>query len=330
MIDTSKGRYWDLPWSLVDGCAPCSPGCDHCWAAAMAKRFNPDVTLQLLWIDKETGKPMPPAFNRKIITRPDRLSIPLKRRKPTVYAVWNDWLHESVPYEFIAQMLDMACDVRCEHHTFLFLTKRPQRWEEFNFWYGENWPGDTASCVALDVIGKLPRNIFFGLTVCNQQEANEKIPIFLQVPGKKFLSIEPCLGPVWISGGLITGAGKYVGDAISRIDAVILGGETGPGARPLHPDWVRSVRDQCAAAGVPFFFKRRGEWSPEEPLKYCKLSGKRWSHESVSWARDGSIYNPLNPPPDHFPSVTVYRVGRNAAGRLLDGRTHDELPWVKP
>jgi protein gp37 len=83
MINISKGRYWDLPWSLVDGCTPCSPGCDHCWSAGMAHRF---YRQHLTTCD---GK-----FNGHVAVRPERLDIPLKRRKPTVYAVWNDLFWE--------------------------------------------------------------------------------------------------------------------------------------------------------------------------------------------------------------------------------------------
>ena len=335
MIDISKGRYWDKPWSLIDGCTPCSPGCEHCWAAGMAHRF-----LHPMGGTTNVGG----QFTGRIKTHPERLYLPWeKHRKPKTWAIWNDLAHESVPVEFIDQAFAiMGCleEPDMSDHTFLFLTKRPKQMLQ----YAEYRGGTSMSW---------PPNVWSGLTICNQQGADKKIPIFLQVPGKKFLSIEPMLGPIkftWHLGGAICSCArsfKKLGMPsmepdfsnhpncpecgaprhISRVDAVILGGETGPGARPMHPDWVRSVRDQCAAAGVPFFFKGWGEWSPEKPLKYCKLSGKRWSHESVSWARDGSEYNPLNPPPDHFPSVTVYRVGRRAAGRLLKGRTHDDLPW---
>jgi protein gp37 len=335
MIDISKGRYWDLPWQLVDGCTPCSPGCDHCWSARMAHRFREDLTEDFVSEGRTAAY-----FNGKIIIHSDRLSIPLKRRKPTVYNLWNDLFHETVPDELQREGFEvMRCEATgqyCHDHTFLVLTKRPQAMANFITRLKADKGPDF-------IRWPLPW-VYLGLTVCNQQEADEKIPVFLQVPGKKFLSLEPMLGVVELMSYLnctmppdadfpwhqpmdklnAWAKGK------SLIAAVILGGETGPGARPIHPDWVRSVRDQCAAAGVPFFFKAWGEWSPEIPQKYCKLSGKRWSHASVSWAREGSIYNPLNPPPDHFPSVTVYRVGRKTAGRLLDGRTHDDLPWVKP
>ena len=283
MIDISKGKFWDKPWSLVDGCTPCSPGCEHCWAAAMERRFG--------HLAEKVGN-NPPRFTGVINTNSERLSIPLKRRKPTVYAVWNDLFHEAVPGDFInhAWMTMRNAD----KHTFLILTKRPEKmlsWTKISALY-KTWPIDEI----------WPENVYLGLTVCNQQEADEKIPVFLQVPGKKFLSIEPMLGAIELRhlfnycpehdfpGGFCL---QRRHDGVQWIDAVILGGETGPGTRPLHPDWVRSVRDQCAAAAVPFFLKSLGEWSLRGNMK----TGCEYIH-----SKDG---------------------------RLLDGRTHDDLPWRK-
>jgi protein gp37 len=255
-INLETGRYWDLPWSLVSGCTRCSPGCDNCWALAMERRFRKPVEMDYSYLVADTP----------IQLHPERLSAPLKRKKPTVYAIWNDLHHKDVRESFQEQVYNVI--ESCNQHTFLILTKRPYGMFKFIEWYTENGK-------------KIPDNIWHGLTVVNQQEADEKIPIFLQVPGKKFLSIEPCLEEInvqWTrdiedySGGVWQIKRIPIG-----IDAVILGGETGPGARPMHPDWARSVRNQCEQAGVPFFLK----------------------HVSKE------------------------------AGRILDGRTHNNLPWVK-
>jgi len=248
MIDISKGRYWDKPWSLVSGCTPCSPGCDHCWSASMARRFesrswvcsNDDGTPVLL-TDRQ-GR-----FTGRIEIHPERLSIPLKRRKPTVYAVWNDLFHEAVPDTFIGRALSAA--IGEYRHTFIVLTKRAERMASLmSRFYADAGEKELRRAV----------NVWSGLTVCNQQEADEKIPIFFRVPGKKFLSIEPMLGPINLN-NVFWNQNEPGRAKPSRwpnpISSVILGGETGPGARPMHPDWVRSVRDQCAAAGVPFFLK---------------------------------------------------------------------------
>jgi protein gp37 len=275
MIDILKGRYWDKPWSLIDGCSPCSPGCDHCWSAAIAHHYRrgvhyPDgrVDMSIPNYTDAAGK-----FDGRIKTNPDRLSIPLKRRKPTVYAIWNDAFHLSVPFPYLDELHKITAET-IGRHTYLILTKRPERMRLY-YQGRAHWENEP--------------NIFKGLTVCNQAEANEKIPVFLQVPGKKFLSIEPCLGLVDLFSLLdkIMPCNLQPSRWLAKnINAVVLGGETGPGARPMHRDWVRSVRDQCAAACVPFYFKG---WGKHIPVRQA-----------------GSVL---------------------MIGRELDRRTHDDLPW---
>jgi len=311
MIDISKGRYWDLPWSLVDGCTPCSPGCEHCWALTMENRFRKcpgcGCTLKRCQGWKAGGHTACcPDCNgdhhSKVNPRPDHFvgkNSPLSIRKPTVFAVWNDLFHEAVPDGFINRAFDVMD--QCVRHRFLVLTKRPERMASMWHLWNPTMP-----------------HVFAGLSVCNQPEADSKIVEFLKVPGKKFLSIEPMLGAIEVSKYLNFRWRPTAGIMLDepqfepRIDAVILGGETGPGARPLHLDWVRSVRDQCSAAGVPFFFKQWGEWAPPSQVP----------DDVIMPMRDaGAGFDP--------DSGTPRRFSRKAAGRLLDGRTHDELPWVK-
>ncbi|MFH1628375.1 MAG: DUF5131 family protein [Pseudomonadota bacterium] len=241
MIDISKGRYWDLPLSWVDGCTPCSPGCEHCWTLAMEKRFRFKDSRH--WDGSRV-------HDMSIQTHPERLSIPLKRRKPTVYAIWNDFWHESVPDDFQYKAIEVMAG--CNQHTFLVLTKRPNiatKYFEDN--KSEYWDAPYP-------------NIFWGLTICNQQEADEKIPIFLRVPGKKFLSIEPMLGKIDISEYINLHWKPTAGIDLDspqfepRANAVILGGETSgnrPG-REMKIEWAENVADQCEAARVPLFVKQ--------------------------------------------------------------------------
>lgn len=289
MIDIEKGRYWDEGIELVSGCSPCSPGCEHCWSAAQAHRFyregEPGHESGIFTDDR--GR-----FNGDIMTHPERLKR-FNTRKPKVFSLWNDLFHDDVPDSFIERALSTAIG---EHrHTFLVLTKRAARMASLmSRFYADAGEKELRHAI----------NVWCGLTVCNQQEADEKIPIFLLVPGKKFLSIEPMLGPINLMDlprpfefhQSPYGWPQYLK---RKIDAVILGGETGPGARPMNPDWVRSVRDQCAAAGVPFFFKSWGayglNWMNDDN---GKIEGSEWM--------DKGIKKP---------------------GRLLDGRTHDALPW---
>lgn len=309
-MDISKGRYWDKPWSLVDGCTPCSPGCEHCWSAAMTYRFKKEPVGILT-----EGKA--PRFTGYIQTHPDRLSIPLRTRKPTVFAIWNDWAHEAVTIDFQKAMLHVA--MAEPQHTLLALTKRPQNAALF-FEATEINP---------------PQNWWTGCTVCNQQEADEKVPELLKVPGNKWLSIEPMLGPISLLRWLPIPSCSPA-EAGVTFGLVILGGETGPGARPMHPDWVRSVRDQCRAAGVAFYFKQWGEWLP--------TNREEW--DSWKFPHQGYIAKDL--PPGHLPGpcdangcwgpekleaagcAYVTKVGHKTAGRLLEGKEHNELPWRKP
>lgn len=272
-IDT--GKYWDKAWSLVSGCTPCSPGCDHCWSTKMTYRFeHHDIFLPRQLTNSERQ------FSGRISIHPEHLDIPLKRKKPTVWAIWNDLFHEDVPFEFIEDAFEV---MRHDSfgHIFLVLTKRPKR--ILDYW---DWRQEVLLNPSVHMAW--PENVWLDVTVCNQEEADEKIPLLLQIPAAvRWVSIEPMLGPIhfglrqeWPNKPILSN------NARSTIDWLVLGGETGPGARPMHPDWVRSVRDQCQAAGVPFFFKN---WGARPPLKLRKLN----------------------------------------YGRLLDGRTWNELPEVK-
>ena len=154
------------------------------------------------------------------------------------------------------------------------------------------------------------KNIWLGVTVCNQAEADEKIPILLQIPAAvRWISVEPLIDSVDLNVEWGQGVGELALES-GLIKWVVLGGETGPGARPMNPDWAISARDECQTGGVPFFFKGWGEWFPliaaDEASQYPHTTMHEW--------QDG---------------IRSVRVGRKAAGRFLDGREWNELPEVK-
>ena len=167
--------------------------------------------------------------------------------------------------------------------------------------------------VAGNGLGYLPENVWLGISICNQEEADRDIPKLLQVPAAvRFLSMEPLLGSVCLEDYDTTHAG---------IDWVIVGGESGPHARPMHPDWARSLRDQCAAAGVQFLFKQWGEWVPGEILADHDIT------ESLRICRE--VQRGRTDVTHFFDDMQVVaRIGKKSAGRLLDGRTFDEFPPV--
>jgi protein gp37 len=208
----SGGKYWQEGITLVSGCTRISEGCRSCWALAMEQRFKPE-------------------FKGQVQCHPDRLAR-FNTRTPKVFSIWNDLMHESVPDSFIGGVWSKMLEF--PRHTFLILTKRPTRMAELTKrFYDEIDAKSLRQAV----------NIWHGLTVVNQQEADEKIPVFLQVPGKKFICHEPALEPIMYGKGL------------ALIDGLISGAETGAGARNSYPDTFRTDREQCKVHGAKFFLK---------------------------------------------------------------------------
>lgn len=254
-------KYWDKSITLVEGCTPVSEGCQNCWSADIYNRFRGyQGQHELTYKGKWTGK---------IHTRPDRLPELLKGRKPRVIQIWNDLLHKSVDIYFINRTLDaMVTGGKLCDHQYLILTKRADRLSSICDWWftHEN---------AMD---KIPDNIWTGVTTENQRTADERIPYLLQVPGKRWLSVEPLLSEVNLTRysymrfgrkcSSCTGTGYYhdnfktpcpdcktTGINPKGIDQVIVGCETGPHARPCKVEWIQSIVDQCKYAGVPCFVK---------------------------------------------------------------------------
>lgn len=306
----SKIEWTDATWSPVTGCTPISAGCQNCYAARMAKRLA-----------GRCGYPADEPF--RVTFHPERLDEPLHWRKPRrVFVVsMGDLFHKDVPFGWTTHVFDAIRD--CQKHTFQILTKRPERMEEFFNGRG-GWR-----------YGPPPYNVWLGVTVENQDTADERIPLLLRCPAKvRFLSCEPLLGPVairvtrhhdhpsgdptlwWetydypLSGFCSTKQGGWTDPNYPRIHWVIAGGESGPNARPSHPDWFRSLRDQCAAAGVPYFFKQWGAWLPEQAIG----SDEEFRRITKSCP---SMYEGKQ---------RWYRTGKTAAGCLLAGREHKEFP----
>lgn len=218
-----SGKYWDRAWSLIDGCTPVSAGCDNCWAAGMQHRFRAGELTDPKgdWVGK-------------VVPRYDRLDIPSRTKRPTVFSVWNDLMHPDVPDGFIYKAFDAMCENR--QHTYLILTKRPKR---MLYWAGEYM---NKYCV-----DAFPCHIWFGISAENQAALDERLPHLLWVPGKRFLSLEPLLEAIDLTGEL--------GD----IDSVIVGAETGSHKRECKPEWINSIVAQCKEAGIPVWVKAAPE-----------------------------------------------------------------------
>jgi protein gp37 len=237
----------------------------------------------------------------RVTVHQDKLEEPYKWIKPSKVFICSmgDLFHNDVGICTLQAITRVVRD--SGKHTFMILTKRPKNMLN----YFSEW--DLA-----------PDNLLLGISVEDQKTADERIPILLQIPAAKhFISVEPMLGPI-----------EYMTPVWMTLDWIICGGETGPGARPMHPDWVRSLRDQCQEAGAPFFFKSWGEWAhernlgiviledPEEPKRLIQYGIDQISHP-VPMHTEGYQW------PDGSWSV---RVGKKNAGHLLDGKEHREVP----
>ncbi len=315
-MSKSKIEWTDRTWNPVTGCTKISEGCRNCYAERMSKR-----------IAGRAGYPKDEPF--KVTLHEGRLEEPLRWTKPSKIFVCSmgDLFHEDVLGEFILKVFDVMH--QCPQHTFQVLTKRPENMNDF-----------ISEMVESGLWGEIPGHILLGVTAENQEQADKRIPVLLQIPAaKRFVSVEPMLGPVelnyefnqWLGeerevdcGGCsatpVRGQPYCPGHDAGGIDWVICGGESGPGARPMHPDWVRDLRDQCQEAGVPFLFKQWGEWFPRDQWEHnpeLVLPDDEFAYHNGAKTH---VFKNLN---NHFP---VHKVGKKKAGRLLDGKVWDEYP----
>jgi protein gp37 len=352
------GIQWtDSSWNPIGGCSIKSPGCRECYAQDLAGTRLINHPLYKGTTDLVKGKPV---FNGTMTAVPDgdpRWTWPLKWRgaknpvmgpgMPSLIFVgdMSDLFHENRPVEQIDKVF--AVMALCPQHTFQILTKRPERMRAY---LSDPDRGNRVHFIVCGPISDLVSddisdranlamlnneilpNVWCGASVERQQEADERIPLLLQTPSAvRFVSLEPLLGPVDLT---ISRTDRYpLGLNVLRknadgtkLDWVIAGGESGPSARPMHPDWARSLRDQCAAAGVPFFFKQWGEFVPSSEQQWIDDDG---SHRHMLVAPDGrhgdTVADLVTQPKG---TAWTRRVGKNAAGRLLDGVEHNAMPEI--
>lgn len=235
--------WCDCTVNPIVGCTKCSHGCENCYAERFAARLakNPATAKKYAGVVDERGR-----WTGKV-SEPDWTCFARLPKAPRRVFVGSmtDFFYE----KGLSNLGALFCTMdSMPQHTFLLLTKRPEQMRCFQEAF-------------VHVSRGIPRNIWLGVTICNQEEAIDKIPTLLDTPAsKRFLSVEPMLGPVDLTRFL------------PGLDWVICGGETGNGARPMHPDWVRSLRDQCVEAGVPFYFKGWGCTKKTPAL----LDGREW------------------------------------------------------
>ncbi len=289
MGDT-KIEWAEKTWSPVTGCTKVSEGCQHCYAERMSKRLR-----------GRYGYPQDQPF--WVTLHEDRLEQPLHWRKPRmVFACsMGDLFHEDVPDTFIADVWTTM--MNASWHQFLVLTKRPQRMETWlrecsPLWQPANLP---------DI--PLP-NVGLGVSVEDNAHLDRLEVLIKTAAAMRFVSFEPLLGPV--------DASLY----LPGLDWIIVGGESGPKARPMRPDWVRGLRDQAVEASVPFLFKQWGAFVGGAATEMLEQDGEQVPGWCLYQNHDWSTCCDK----DWGNGVVSMRVGKKKAGRLLDGRTWDESP----
>jgi protein gp37 len=311
MGETTAIEWTGSTWNPWQGCPKVSAGCRFCYMYREKKRYGQDPTTVV--------RSKPPTFR-----------APLKWKDPGFVFVcsWSDFFVAAAD----AWRPD-AWDIirRCRHLTFQIPTKRPER---------------IASCLPPDWGSGYP-NVWLLASVEDQDAANARIPHLLNVPAAVHgLSIEPLLGPVNLARIEAPSAGGYLLNALAGelrghdgqpsrfapkiryapLRWVIVGGESGPFARPMHPDWARFLRNQATSAGIPFFFKQWGEWKPTGRWSVIRPRGSAGKVETWEGPPPVTVAIPSNAADDAGDVEVLERVGKKAAGAELDGSTWKQMP----
>ena len=249
MSDRSAIEWTDATWNPVRGCTKVSPGCKHCYAETFAERFR-----------GVPGHPFGQGFDLRLI--PEKLEQPLAWRSPRRIFVnsMSDLFHEGIPDAYIVQVGRVM--QAASQHTFQVLTKRAERLRSM-------------LAGALSSVARAP-HIWWGVSVEDRQYGLPRVELLRSAPAAvRFLSIEP----------LLEDLGAF---DVAGIDWVIVGGESGPGARPMHPDWVRGIRRACRRARVPFFFK---QWGGAQKRRHGRmLDGRTWDEFPLGVERNAVVH----------------------------------------
>jgi len=242
MSDHSTIEWTEATWNPVTGCDRVSTGCDNCYALALAARLKAMGSPKY----QRDGDPRTSGPGFGVTLHPDELAVPRRWRRPRLVFVnsMSDLFHPRIPVEFIAEVFAVMADT--PQHTYQVLTKRPKR----------------ARSVLRYLNMPMLANVWVGVSV-EDDEQTERVPVLREAPAVvHFLSCEPLLAPL-------------PSLDLAGIDWVIVGGESGPDARPMREEWVIDIRDKCLRTGIPFFFKQWGGRTPKAGGR--NLAGRTWN-----------------------------------------------------
>lgn len=314
----SKIEWTQETWNPIVGCSVVSPGCTNCYAMRHAAR------LARMGQERYAGLTVPtkagPVWTGEVRTVAKALLKPLYTGKPTTIFVnsMSDLFHPRIMDHEVDQVF--AVMLLTPEHVYQVLTKRS---DQMRAYISDPATFDRVVTAARRIKAETGRghtasfdwpanHIWLGVSAEDARRWDDRVPDLRATPASvRFVSVEPMLGPIWAD--------------MAGLDWIIVGGESGKGSRPMHADWARSIRDQCATAGVPFFFKQHGDWIDEQlaTAQHCAPGSSMFD-----------VYGRPTGPRWHFYDAddvlggAAIRIGKKAAGRLLDGVTHDAMPDV--
>ncbi|CAN7794600.1 phage Gp37/Gp68 family protein [Paraburkholderia hospita] len=296
-------EWTDMTWSPWEGCQKVGPGCDHCYAESMnrwlrrGENWGPGA-VRRIYSDDHWVKPL--RWNAAAASTGQHLKV-----FPSICDPFDNAAPRGQRERF-ANLI-----VNTPQLIWMLLTKRI---------------GNAAPMLTDMFPDGTPSNVWLGATIVNQTEADRDIPKLIDAPAAtRFLSMEPLLGAVNLYDWIGPWGQPVESQAPPMIDGIFVGGESGRGARPMHPSWARSLRDQCAAAGIAFHFKQWGEWAPGNSSSGNDLIDRDRQKIASGFFDYDDQWNPLGP--NAF-RQTMDRIGKKAAGRLLDGHFHDDFPPI--
>ncbi|TJV23003.1 MAG: phage Gp37/Gp68 family protein [Mesorhizobium sp.] len=361
MADKSAIEWTDATWTPIRArnrktgkvgwhCEHATTGCVFCYSEGFNKRLG-------------TGLSFKPGHRQDIdlFLDEDMLTAPLRWKKPRMIFVCSmtDLFADFVPDDWIDKMF--AVMALSPQHTFQVLTKRAKRMRGY-LAFAQNRIGEMVFVNALRGAGSVDAetwrhakdrlwpmpNVWLGVSAERQQEADQRIPDLLATPAAtRFVSAEPLLGPLdilWamsrntldIGAGFLTRGQFAPGlETLRPLDWVIVGGESGHDARPMHPDWAREIRHDCAAANVPFFFKQWGAWadSSDAPDLVTGSEDFIFASDGTVLGAGGRVGGKMNGIVEHDwrerGGAWMTRINKKAAGRLLDGVEHNAMPEMR-
>lgn len=285
-------EYGDQSWNITSGCSKISRGCDNCWAKKMSKRLRGRFGYP-------EKRPFDPTFHENRLREPYSWR---KKRNCVLVSFMGDLFHPSINIKHVCSVLEVIAE--CTDHTFMILTKRPERWRDIMHYSGRYIDGGSAFNMTMKAKGYLP-NLWIGVSIEENKQIHRLDELLKIRAAGRFISAEPLIGPLDLSDGKLAG-----------IDLVIVGGESGgKHSRPMHPQWVSDILYECRLQNAHFYFKQWGDWAR---VTYYSINNEYQTDNYII------IENPEIR--TFWDGTMVARIGKKYTGHVLDNIEYQTMP----